>query len=146
MKTDLAIKLLTGKRLDKWKLFVYVWTYISYAKIHSWIWLCVHMFSHVETKQAMKRVWIFKERFKIWVLEMCNIHNAFLGICKTSLLGSKNVGIVAKGIYNIVLLEKEWVFRTILWKTKELWHDKKSLTYGRKPGLQQNLLQELSTY
>lgn len=40
---------------------------------------------------------------------MCNIHNAFFGICNTSLLGSKNVGIVAEGTYNIVLLEKEYL-------------------------------------
>lgn len=94
----------------------------------------------------MKRVGIFKEKFKIWAVETRNIHNTFLGICKTSLFGSKNVGIVAKRAYEMVLLEKEWVYKTTLRKTKELWQDKKSLTYGRKPGLQQNLLPELSTY
>ena len=57
-------------------------------------------------KRAMKRVRIFKERFKIRGEEMCNIHNTFPGICKTSHLGKKNVSIVAKGAYEAVL-EKE---------------------------------------
>jgi len=38
---------------------------------------------------------------------MCNTPNTFLGTCKTSLLGSKNVDVVAKGAYEIVPLEKE---------------------------------------
>lgn len=64
--------------------------------------LCAHV-SMSRDKHTMKRVRIFKERFEIQGEDMCNIHNSFPGICKTSLLGNKNVSIVAKGAYEAVL-------------------------------------------
>lgn len=137
IRIDLAMKPMTGKRLDKLMSFIFGHMYHMHKYVFEYG--CVHLFM-CRDKTSSGRAEIFKERFKKLALDTCNIHNTLLGIYKTWLLRLRNVDIVAKGAYEIVLLEKKWLYRTTLWKTKELWQDKKSLICGRKPGLQQNLL------
>lgn len=62
---------------------------------------CVCTFPCLETNIQRKESGFLKKDLKFE--EMCNIHNSFPGICNKSLLGNKNVSIVAKGAYEAVL-------------------------------------------
>lgn len=77
-----------------------------------------------------------KKGLKKLALYTCSIHNIFLGIYKVW-LQIRDVDIVAKGASKIILLEKNWLYRTTLWKTKELWQEKNHTSPVES---QQNLL------